>query len=695
MQKFNYFRIKKNTKFFLLFTLKIVYIKNLIFHIIKVILIKGGFKVVITKSIKLLIQEGMPKLIKKIINSSKLISKEKFDSEWYLTHYSDVAEAGLDPYWHYSQYGFTEGRYAKALGESIFRIDSPSAEQLQQLLKLQNKWARNPKISILMPVYNTKEEWLRKAIDSTILQIYENWELCICDDASTLPHIKAVLKHYERIDPRIRVIYSKANSGVAAASNRALKICVGDYVALLDHDDILEPHALHFMAKAIIEKRPDIIYSDEVLMSEDGVTKIGHACRPSFSLDYLRSHPYIVHIVAYRRELLMKINGFNESLSISQDYDLLLRASEVSTKIVHIAEVLYKWRIHEDSSGHNKKNLVMQVSKNIIKQHLIRSGFKDFQVDNGDLFNFFRVRYKLNPENKVAIIIPTKNMGKLVRQCIESIENTTPSSLYDIFVIDHSSTDPASVEYFTKLRQKHTVLRYEGAFNFSHMNNWAVAQLKKKYSHYLLLNNDVEAINSGWLERMLEFGQQSDIGVVGAKLYYPDRKTIQHAGVCVGMFGIAEHFGKFMNKYFINTSDLQPGYMGSLIVSREVSSVTAACMLIKSNIYNQLGGLDEYAQIGFGDVDLCLRVLNSGKRIIFCAEAELIHHESFTRGKSESDPHLEDSCYFIQRWSAFIEIGDPYYSPNLSLVNTNWGLKLKFNSVNENHLIIRETLLNS
>lgn len=674
---------------------KIRYYKNLTKNWLKIIAQSGGPKVVVSKTIKFINREGVSGLLRRNMNSPKLIGEKKFDASWYLEINKELADAGIEPYLHYSKHGFFEGRFARRLGEKILRIDSPTQDLIQQFTRLQSKWARQPKITVVMPVYNTREKWLREAIDSVLSQIYENWELCICDDTSTHPHVKAVLEHYRNLDPRVRVVYNTSNGGVSTASNQALKMAVGDYIALMDHDDILEPHALHFIAKAIIEKSPDIIYSDEVIMDENCSKMIGHACRPSFSLELLRSHPYIVHLVAYRRTLLQRIGGFNEELSISQDYDLLLRASEKSRNIVHVAEVLYKWRTHENSAGHEKKKKVMDVSKDLIKQHLHRSGYSDFQVEDGVMFNFFKVRYKLNPSNKVAIIIPTKDRAELVRQCIESIEKTTESHLYDIVVVDHASSEADAIEYFKKLCQLHTVMRCEGEFNFSHINNWAINNLKSQYSHYLLLNNDVEAIQTGWLERMLELGQQSDIGIVGAKLYYPDGKTIQHAGVCVGMYGAAEHYGKFMEKNFIDTADIQPGYLGSLIATREMSAVTAACMLIRSDVFHQVHGLDEHAKVGFGDIDFCLRVLAAGYRVIFCAEAELIHHESLSRGKSEADPHPEDTDYFLQRWQAFIEFGDPYYNPNLSLTNTHWGLKLKIDSEKKKIISIRSNLTNS
>jgi GT2 family glycosyltransferase len=538
-------------------------------------------------------------------------------------------------------------------------------------------WARPPRISLLMPVYNTPEAWLRQAIDSVIQQVYQDWELCIADDASTQPHVRNVLEEYRQRDARIKVVYRETNGHVSAASNSALALVTGEFTVLFDHDDLLERQALYRVAESILADWPDIIYSDELLISEASGEVIGHAFRPAFSLELLRAHAYIVHLVAFRTALLRCIGGFDESLTISQDYDLILRAAERAKTIVHIPEALYRWRTHAASTGHRKQSDVMETSRRVLAAHLARCG-EDAAIEDGRVFNFFDVRYPLTPGLRVAILIPTKNNGELVRQCVESIARTAGNVAYDIVVIDHASDDPASMRYFASLSKEHTLLRYEGKFNFSAINNWAAGQLdRNKYSHYLLCNNDIEAIEPGWLERMLELGQKPDVGIVGAKLYYPDHRTLQHAGVCVGMFRMAEHFGKFMDRELPDGRGIHPGYLGSLIANREMSAVTAACLLIRRDAFEWLGGFDENIAVGFGDVDLCLRARQSGFRVLFCPHAELIHHESYSRGKTttKADPHPEDSLYFRQRWQWFIDNGDPYYNPHLTLYNTYWDLK--------------------
>lgn len=602
------------------------------------------------------------------------ITREEFDAEAYYIFNPDVRDAGIDSYEHYIEFGKSEGRTVINKKSGIPQLTSISEEESLKLSNKINLWTRLPLISIVMPVYNTPEVWLCQTIDSVLDQIYPHWELFIVDDASPQAYVKKILDEYQQKDSRIKIIYRDSNGGVSAASNSALSLVTGEYVAFLDHDDFLEPDALFYVAESIIEDYPDMIYTDEIIMNSDASKIINYAFRPQFSLELLRSHPYIVHLAVFRTQIIRKIGGFNESLNVSQDYDLILRVVELSKHIVHIPKPLYRWRTHESSLGHAQLENVSDISKKILTEHLVRSNESGF-VMNGKQFNFFETRYTLENNLRVAIIIPTKNYAALVRQCIESIQKTVSGIDYDIIVVDHASNDADSLYYFEQISQIHTVLRYEGEFNFSSINNWAIKQLKQQYTHYLLCNNDIEAIHDGWLERMLELGQTHDIGIVGAKLYYPNGTTIQHAGVCVGMFGAAEHYGKFLEKDLSDDLGVHPGYLGSLITNHEMSAVTAACMLIRRDAFENVSGMDELAKVGFGDVDLCLRVGQAGYRVVFCPHAELIHHESFSRGKSTVDPHPEDSAYYINRWKSFIANGDPFYNPNLTLSSTFWELK--------------------
>ena len=537
-----------------------------------------------------------------------------------------------------------------------------------QVVRRVSEMTSTPQISIIVPTYNTPETMLWEMLDSVKAQLYPHWELCVADDGSDQPHVKRILQEYAEGDPRIKLYFGPENRGVSYASNRALEMVTSEFVVLLDHDDLIEEQALFRIAESILKDRPDVMYSDEVLVTPD-LTKVLHfAYRPAFSPEYLRSHPYIVHMVGFRTQVLRDIGGFDEALHISQDYDLILRATEIARFIVHIPEVLYQWRILPSSAGEQKMHDVMATSAALLQRHLDRCGERG-AVNNGAGFNLFEVRYPLQSGLKVAIVIPTKNHGDLLRQCIDSIRNTVSTIEYDIIVIDHESDDADTKTYLASISPGVRVLPYKGKFNFSAINNWAVSQLDSTYSHYLFCNNDIEAINPGWLEHMLELGQRRTVGIVGAKLLYPDRETIQHAGVCVGMFGAAEHYGKFLRP---PKAPGEPGFPEALWSNHEVAAVTAACMLIRKDAFDKIGGFDEALAVGFGDVDLCLRVRDQGYAVLYCAHAELLHHESYTRGKSAVDPHPEDSALFQGKWRKLLAAGDPYYNPGFSLQNTAW-----------------------
>lgn len=536
------------------------------------------------------------------------------------------------------------------------------------------KMQQRPLISILMPLFNKPAGRSREAIDSVLAQIYSDWELCVFVAGSPQDNAYRTLRAYAARDNRIRIKFSKINDGIAEATNCALAMATGSFVLLLGQDDLLEKQALFRLAESILDEEAELIYSDEAIISEDGKEVTGHINRPSFSLEMLRSHPYISHLVAFKTSFLRELGGMDTSLVVSQNYDLILRASEKAKVIVHIPEILYLWRQYPDFTSQKIKREVMVESRKVLARHLERCGERG-DVQDGLLFNFYEVRYPIEHDQRVAIIIPTKNHGELVRQCVESIERTVTGVPYDIIVIDHASTDTSSLEYFRQLSGRHQVLRYEGPFNFSSINNWAVKQLDAVYTHYLFCNNDIEATDAGWLERMVELCQKPDVGMVGAKLYYPGGKTIQHAGVCVGMFGIAEHYGKFMDER-LPDGNIDPGYYGTLIANHEVSAVTAACALIRCDAFQHIGGFDEALAVGFGDVDLCLRIREVGYRVVFCPHAALIHHESYTRGKGNEDPHPEDSALFVKKWRRFLDQSDPYHNPNMTIYSTKWDIKL-------------------
>lgn len=536
----------------------------------------------------------------------------------------------------------------------------PSGKELEDMRIQCASFEYRPKISIITPVLNTREEWLRSSIESVLHQIYDNWELCIADDGSDQPHIKETLNCYQQKDARIKVKYLNENQGVSGASNEALAMASGEFIGFLDHDDQLLSNALYEVVLMLNRNASaDFIYSDEILISKRGKPVFAYF-RPDFSLDYMLSHCYIVHFVVIRASILKKIGGFRAEFKVSQDYDLFLRVLSQTRNVLHIPKILYKWRQYESSTGHLLKERVMESSRRALQDFADREGIKGV-VWGTKNFNFFRLKRDILDRPKISIIIPTKDRIDLLKRCIESIQNRSSYDNYEIIIVDNMSQEEETAAYLDGLGKSYEncrIIKFNEKFNYSKLNNYAAEFARGE--HLLFLNNDIEVLNSDWLEAMLEQSQRDEIGCVGAKLLYPDRK-IQHVGVVVGWGGRAEHIYKWLH-----SNDI--GYMGHFVSIRNYSAVTAACMMLRKSIFNEVGGFDERFEIGFGDVDLCLRVRELGYENLFTPYAELLHYESATRGRSFSfDPHPNDTKRFIERWQEYIKGGDPYYNPNLPL----------------------------
>lgn len=549
--------------------------------------------------------------------------------------------------------------------EWIRRYDSLD-ERAQFAMRERVKGIVNPPlISVIMPTYNARHEWLVAAIDSVRGQIYQNWELCIADDASTDVGIRPLLERMAREDSRIKVAFREKNGHISAASNSALQLAGGDWVALLDHDDLLPPHALYCVAEAIA-KNPSVrmLYSDEDKIDENGVRHDPYF-KCDWNVDLFYSQNMFCHLGVYRRDILESIGGFREGLEGSQDYDLALRCIEqVGVEaIYHIPRVLYHWRSHAGSTaaGVDAKPYAAVAGERALNEHFSRSHMACAAewVGNG-----YRIRYALPDKLPlVTLIIPTRNGFGLIRQCIESIVKTTIYPNYEIIIIDNDSDDPAVLEYFDSVvsDSRIRVIRDDRPFNYSALNNDAVKHAKGDI--IALVNNDIEVISSDWLSEMVSFAIQPSVGVVGAKLFYPN-ETLQHGGVVLGIGGVAGHANKHSPRpsrgYFERT-----GLIGSY------SAVTAACLLIRKEIYLQVEGLNEKdLSIAFNDVDFCLRVREAGYRNIWTPYAELYHHESVSRGQ-ENNPKKQarfqsEVLYMQQRWGGAL-LNDPMYSPNLTL----------------------------
>lgn len=554
----------------------------------------------------------------------------------------------------------------------INEFDTVSEEMRISMRSCCQKYKVQPLISVILPVYNPNPLWLKLAIESVRSQLYQNWELCIADDASSDPAVYSLINRFVAEDTRISVTFRKENGHISAASNSALDLARGEWVALLDHDDVLAEHALFWVVDAI-NRHPTcrLIYSDE-----DKIDEMGVRSDPYFKCDWNKdlfySQNMFSHLGVYHTDLVREVGRFRKGMEGSQDYDLALRCIEriSPSEIQHIARVLYHWRIHAESTAHSSdvKPYAMIAGERAISEHFDRCGIKA-KVES--LGHGYRVRYAL-PQclPLVSLIIPTRNGYKLLQQCVESIFGKTSYEHYEIIIIDNGSDDLATLRYLEKLASLPNirVIRDDRPFNYSALNNSAVKLARGEIVG--LINNDIEVISPDWLSEMVSHAVRPEVGVVGAKLLYSD-DTVQHAGVVLGIDGIAGHVHRFLPRNNV-------GYCGRANLIQSFSAVTGACLLVRKSIYEALGGLNEIElQVACNDVDFCLRAGEAGYRNIWTPYAELYHHESATRGFDDTPEKLERSAkeiaYMQQRWG-FLLKHDPVYSPNLSLESDDFRL---------------------
>jgi glycosyltransferase involved in cell wall biosynthesis len=531
-----------------------------------------------------------------------------------------------------------------------------------------------PLISIVMPCYNPKVAWLKEAIQSVQRQLYENWELCIADDCSTDPEVTQTLKAFASADARIKLVFRPANGHISAASNSALDIATGDWVALMDHDDTLPKDALAWVVRTINDKpEAQLIYSDEDKIDKKG-QRSGPYFKPDWNLDLFYGYNLFSHLGVFRSPLIRQVGGFRKGFEGSQDYDLVLRIIEHidHRNIVHIPKVLYHWRIHPNSTagGSEAKPYAALAGVKALGEHLERTQTK--ATAHLTKHNHYKVHYEIpRPEPLVSIIIPTRNGLHLLKNCIDSITQKTSYPNFEILVIDNNSDDPAVLAYFQDLQAHHAnirVLADPRPFNYSQLNNFAVAQARGDILG--LLNNDTEVIASDWLSSMVRLAVQPRIGAVGAKLLYPDG-TLQHAGVILGVGGVASHV-------FSRLSQKDPGYFARANLTQGLSAVTAACLVVRKSVFLEVGGLNEEAlKVAYNDVDFCLKVQKAGYQNVYCPDALLYHHESVTRGQEDTPEKKlrfeQERAYMLDSWSDIIA-NDPAYNPNLSLTGTNFEL---------------------
>ncbi|WP_237690559.1 glycosyltransferase family 2 protein [Paenibacillus caui] len=561
--------------------------------------------------------------------------------------------------------------------EMWIRKNELKENDIMQIESQIDTFTYKPLISIILPVYNVDEIWLRKCIDSVVNQLYTNWELCIADDASPKPHIKKVLEEYAKRDARIKVVFREENGHISESSNSALAIAKGEFIGLLDNDDELAIDALYENVK-LLNNYPDadMIYSDEDKISIEGV-RHSPFFKPDWSPDLLLTHMYICHFGVYRTSIVKELGGFRKGYEGSQDFDLALRVSELTTNIYHIPKILYHWRTIPEStaSGPGAKNYTHYAGLKAVKDALHRRGINGWIEELEGYSNFYRVHYNdtLNSNSMVSIIIPTRD-GQLLNNCIQSLTETLSEKNIEIIIVDNGSQKQETFSLFSKwkniFKSKIKIISINDPFNYAKLNNIAVENAKGEF--LLLLNDDVEIISTNWFDDMIGQAARKNIGAVGAFLMYPD-KTIQHSGLTLGL-GKQRAAGDGHH----NRPITDPGYFGAMLSVKNVSAVTAACLMVKKDLYLQVGGMDENLSVAYNDVDFCLKLREQNYLNIWLPYVQMIHHESKTRGLDHSEEKLnrlnKEASYLQQKWGSAL-LRDPYYNPNLSL-DTGFMLKL-------------------
>lgn len=536
------------------------------------------------------------------------------------------------------------------------------------------QFPKDIKFSVLVPLYNTPDSFLKAMIESVQAQTYKNWELCLAD-GSDKEHsfVGEICKKYADGDRRIKYEKLEKNLGISENTNACIRMATGEYIALFDHDDLLHPSALYEVMRAICEHGADFIYTDENTFSEDPRDAYNPHFKPDFSPDTLRSYNYICHLSAFSRKLLDSAGYFRSEYDGSQDYDLILRLTEKAKKVFHIRKILYYWRAHKNSVAQDvgAKPYTVTAAKKALAAHLERCGLKGEVLDSS-VPTTYHIKYEIDGNPLISVIIPNKDHTDDLDICLKSLYEKSSYKNFEVIIVENNSTEKETFEYYEAIAQKHgniKIVKWEGNFNYSAINNFGVNYAKGEF--ILLLNNDVEIINGSCLEEMLMFAQRKDVGAVGAKLYYSD-DTVQHAGVILGLGGTAGHAHKHFGRS-------HPGYMARASIAQNLSACTAACLMMRRDVFDEVGGLDENFEVAFNDVDLCMKIRKKGYLVVFTPYAELYHYESKSRGNDSTPEKLErfrgEIDRFKEKWQKQLDDGDPYYNPNLTLTRDDFSLK--------------------
>ncbi len=582
-------------------------------------------------------------------------------------------------------------RIEKMAYKSYGTQSMPSAELIEK--QRTQKFSKDIKFSILVPLYNTPEKFLREMIESVTGQTYSNWELCLADGSDEQhSFVGKICDEYRTKDAseaekagitgsRIKYEKLKENLGISGNTNACFSLATGNYIGLFDHDDLLHPCALYEYMKVICEQDADYIYCDETTFKGESIDNmVTLHFKPDFAIDNLRANNYICHFSVFSASLLDESGLFRSEFDGSQDHDMILRLTKAAHKIVHVPMILYYWRSHAGSvaSDINAKSYAIDAAKGAVAAHLTICGFEQFKIESSRAFEtIFRIRYHLTEKPLISIVIPNKDHIDDLRRCIDSITTKSSYEAYEIIVVENNSTDSETFSYYETLK-KHPVIKvvtYEGEFNYSKVNNFGAGFAKGEY--LVLLNNDTEVVTRSWLEELLMYAQRKDVGAVGCMLYYADY-SIQHAGI---VLGLGAHRTAGHSHYKMSKDNL--GYMGRLCYAQNVSAVTGACMMTRKALYDEVGGLSEEFAVALNDVDYCLKLRKKEYLNVFTPFAELFHYESKSRGldvsteatKENAARYDKESELFREKWKDVLEAGDPYFNPNFSLDYSNFVLR--------------------
>lgn len=556
-----------------------------------------------------------------------------------------------------------------------YDLTKPTEEELQR--QRDGKLPCCPKLSIVIPAYQTPEKYLREMLDSILAQTYDNWEVCLANGspAGKGKTVEKVMRQYGEQDDRFRYLDLEGNRGISGNTNAAIEMAVGDYIVLADHDDTLPEHALYEVASAI-NGHPDcdVFYSDEDKMDMDGGALFDPHFKPDFNPDLLTSVNYICHLFVVKKELLLKVGGLRQEFDGAQDYDFIFRCTENAAGICHIPKVLYHWRCHQDSTASNpeSKLYAFEAGARAVMAHYNRCGIAAKSVVKGVDYGIYRTVFEIAGNPLISVIIPNKDHSQDLDLCIRSVLEKSNYRNLEFVIVENNSTEQETFAYYEAVRREIPqvkVVTWEREFNYSAINNYGAEFASGDY--FLFLNNDTELIEPSQLEEMLGFCQRKDVGIVGARLLYQD-DTIQHAGVVVGFGGIAGHT-------FIGLHKAENSYFHRAMCAQDYSAVTAACMMTKASVFREAGGFSEELAVAFNDIDYCMKVRKLGKLVVYAPYAVMYHYESKSRGLEDTPEKVarfnREIAIFAGRWPEILKNGDPYYNPNLTLRKSNFALR--------------------